>query len=108
MKQLLQQYSAYNIWANEIITGEIIHLPPSILYKEMNSSFATIYKTIVHLMDVESIWWQRLNLNKNVEWPGVNYNETVEVLSKDLLTYSEQWNAWVHSADEVNLSHVFE
>ncbi|MEO8108950.1 MAG: DinB family protein [Ginsengibacter sp.] len=107
MKQLLQQYSAYNLWANEIITGEIVHLYPSILYNEMNSSFGTIYKTVVHLMDVESIWWQRLNLNENVQWPGVNYNETVETLSKDLLNLSKQWMKWVQDATEVNITHIF-
>ncbi len=107
MKQLLQQYSAYNLWANKIITGEIVHLPSSILYNEMNSSFGNIYKTVFHLMDVESIWWQRLNLNENVQWPGVNYHETVETLAKDLLNLSKRWMEWVKDATEINLTDVF-
>lgn len=108
MKQLLRQYSSYNLWANKIITDKISQLPAAILYNEMNSSFGSIYKTVVHLMDVESIWWQRLDLQDHVEWPGINYDEPVEILSKDLLSLSEQWNAWVHDADEVNLTRVFE
>ncbi len=108
MKQLLQQYSSYNVWANEIITGKISQLPAAILYNEMNSSFGSIYKTVVHLMDVESIWWQRLKLQKHMVWPGVNYDESFEILSKDLLNLSMQWSEWVQDANEINLTHIFE
>ncbi len=108
MKQLLQQYSAYNLWANKIITDKICQLPAAILYNEMNSSFGTIYKTVVHLMDVESIWWQRLKLQEHVEWPGINYSEPIDILSKDLLHLSKQWNDWVLAANEIKITHVFE
>lgn len=108
MKQLLQQYSSYNVWANKIITDKISQLPTAILYSEMNSSFGSIYKTTVHLMDVESIWWQRMKLQEHVEWPGINYNDPVEILSKDLLNLSKQWNEWVNDANEINFTHLFE
>ncbi|MEO6637060.1 MAG: DinB family protein [Ginsengibacter sp.] len=108
MKQLLQRYSSYNVWANEIITGKISQLPAAVVYKEMNSSFGTIYKTVVHLMDVESIWWQRLKLQEHVKWPGINYNARVEILSKDLLSLSMQWDKWVFDAEEEDFIHVFE
>jgi uncharacterized damage-inducible protein DinB len=107
MKQLLQQYSAYNLWANKIITEKCAQLPTAILYKEMNSSYGTIYKTIVHLMDVESIWWQRMKLKEHVEWPGKNYEEDFENLSRELLSLSRQWNEWVDEANDTQLSHVF-
>lgn len=108
MKQLLQQYSAYNLWANKIITDKIVQLPAAILYNEMNSSFGTIYKTLIHLMDVESIWWQRLKLQEHVQWPGVSYAEPIENLSKDLLKLSTQWKDWVLAANETKITHVFE
>ena len=107
MKQLLQQYAAYNVWANKIITERIAQLPQEILYQETKSSFATIYKTVVHLMDVESIWWQRLRLLEHVEWPGVNFKGNFDDLSQQLLSLSKQWNQWVASANEANLTHVF-
>jgi len=74
MKQLLQQYAAYNVWANKLITERITQLSTEIIHKEMNSSFSSIYKTVVHLMDAESIWWQRLKLQEHVEWPGKIFN----------------------------------
>ena len=107
MKQLLQQYAAYNVWANKIITERITQLSTEIIHKEMNSSFSSIYKTVVHLMDVESIWWQRLKLQEHVEWPGKIFNGNFEELSQQLLLLSKQWNDWIQSTNEANLTHVF-
>ena len=107
MKQLLQQYAAYNVWANKIFTERIAQLPQETIHKETKSSFNSIYKTVVHLMDVESIWWQRLKLQEHVEWPGISFNGNFEELSQQLMLLSKQWNEWVHSTNEVNLTHVF-
>ena len=107
MKQLLQQYATYNIWANKLITEKIVQLPADIIHKEMNSSFGSMFKTVVHLMDVESIWWQRLKLQEHVEWPGKNFTGNFEELSQQLLLLSKQWNNWIQNANEVNLTHVF-
>jgi len=107
MKQLLQQYAAYNVWANKIITEKIMLLPEAVIYQETKSSFATIYATVLHLLDVESIWWQRLRLLEHVQWPGVSFEGNIETLSQQLLTFSRQWHQWVTSANEMNLEHVF-
>jgi uncharacterized damage-inducible protein DinB len=107
MKQLLQQYAAYNTWANKLIIERIAQLSPAVIHKEMNSSFGSIYKTVVHLMDVESIWWQRLKLQEHVEWPGINFDGNFEELSQQLLLLSKQWSDWIQITSEVNLTHVF-
>jgi uncharacterized damage-inducible protein DinB len=107
MKQLLQQYAAYNFWANKIMMDSIAPLPKGIINKEMKSSFSSIYKTIVHLMDVESVWWQRLKLQEHVEWPGKSFDASFEELSKQLLRLSKQWQDWVSETNEANLTHVF-
>jgi uncharacterized damage-inducible protein DinB len=107
MKQLLQQYAAYNLWANKIITDKLSQISTEILYKEMNDSFGGIYKTVIHLLDVESIWWQRLKLQEHVEWPGKNFKGNFEELSQQLLLLSKQWSDWVHAANDINLTHVF-
>jgi uncharacterized damage-inducible protein DinB len=107
MKQLLQQYAAYNLWANKTITGRIIQLNEEIIRKETKSSFNSIYKTLLHLMDVESVWWQRLKLAEHVEWPAKNFEGNTEVLIRQLLQLSRQWFEWVVTANEINLEHVF-
>ena len=97
MKQLLQQYAAYNLWTNKIITDKLSQISTEILYKEMNDSFGGIYKTVMHLMDVESIWWQRLKLQEHVEWPGKNFEGSFEELVRQLLLLSKQWTDWVET-----------
>ena len=107
MKQLLQQYAAYNVWANKTLTERIAQLPEEIIYKETKSSFSSIYKTVMHLMEVESIWWQRLKLQEHVEWPGVNFKGNFDELSKEILSLSKQWQDWILNTNEANLTHVF-
>lgn len=107
MKQLLQQYSAYNLWANTILSGRLAQLPGDILHKDMGSSFGSIYKTVVHLMEVESLWWQRLKLQEHVQMPEKDPEENFEELSIKLLVLSKQWNGWVKEANEKNIEHVF-
>ncbi len=107
MKQLLQQYSAYNLWVNKILLEKIAQIPKEILDKDMGSSFGSIYKTLVHLMEVESIWWQRLQLHEHVQWPGKDLDDNFGELSQQLLSLSKQWNEWVIQANEINITHVF-
>lgn len=107
MKQLFLQYSAYNLWANKIITEKISTLPIDIVEKEMSSSFGSIYKTVIHLMDAESVWWQRIKLLEHVEWPGKNFNGDFKSLSKELLRLSQQWYDWISGANEMQIAHVF-
>lgn len=107
MKELLQQYAAYDLWANKILLEKLTSVPPEILYKEMGSSFSSIYKTVVHLMEVESIWWQRVKMQENIMAPDKDPDENSQVLFKKLLTLSQQWNDWVKDANENYFTHVF-
>ena len=107
MKQLLLQYARYNLWANKIIIEITNQLSEEQLRKEINSSFPSVFKTIMHLMDVESVWWQRLKLAEHVEWPGKNFTGSFNELSKKLLQLSQQWEEWAGNANEANITHVF-
>ena len=107
MKQLLQQYSAYNTWANRILLERINQLPEEQVNKEIVSSFPGIYKTVLHMMDAESIWWQRLKLAEHVDFPSQTFKGNFEELSRILLQLSLQWEEWVRKANEANINHVF-
>jgi len=106
MKQLLQQYAAYNIWANKKIIETANQLTEEQINKEIESSFPSVYKTALHLMEVENVWWERLKLVERTTlsgWFTGNFDE----LSKKLLELSQQWHNWIQNANEVNISHVF-
>jgi uncharacterized damage-inducible protein DinB len=106
MKQLLQQYAAYNIWANKRIIETSKQLSEDQINKEIIGSFPSVYKTVLHLMEVENLWWERLKLAEHIKlsgWFTGNFDE----LSKRLLELSQQWNSWIQNANDANISHVF-
>ena len=106
MKQLLQQYAAYNIWANKKIIETANLLSEEQINKEIVSSFPSVYKTMAHLMEVEYVWWERLKLLEHTSMPGW-FSGTFDELTKKLLELSQQWHNWIQNANEVNISHVF-
>ncbi len=106
MKQLLQQYAAYNLWANKKIIETANQLSDEQVNKEIVSSFPSVYKTFLHLMEVEYVWWERLKLTER-DTPSGWFTGDFTELSKKLLELSRQWQEWIESANEVNITHVF-
>ena len=106
MKQLLQQYSAYNIWANKKIIETAVMLPEELISKEVISSFPSVSKTLLHMVEVENIWWERLNLIENTTPSGWFFGN-FDQLTKKLLQLSLQWHDWIKGTTELHLTHVF-
>lgn len=107
MKELLVQYAAFNVWATQRITDVIVQLPEEKIHAEIVSSFPTLYKTVLHLLDAESIWWQRLKLQEHIERPSETFTGNFAELQKKLLTQSNLFLDWVNNASETQLQHVF-
>lgn len=106
MKQLLQQYAAYNLWANKRIIETANQLSEEQINKEIVSSYTSVYKTVLHLMEVENVWWERLRLVEQTTlsgWFTGDFNE----LKKEFLRLSQQWHDWVRDANDANINHVF-
>ena len=107
MKQLLQQYAAYNIWAHKKMIHTINQLPESIIHKEILSSFPSVYKTMLHLWDVEAIWWQRLKLAERVQWPSKSFEGGISEINDSLIIASQEWDQWIRMSNDIQLKHVF-
>ena len=107
MKELLHQYAAYNLWANKILLERSALLPEDILHKEMESSFTSIYKTALHMMEVESIWWQRLRLQEHILLPEKDPENNFDNVVKKLLEYSSRSVDWIAHSNEKKITHVF-
>lgn len=107
MKELLQQYAAYNCWAHQQLSKYILALTPEQAHQPVESSFKSIYLTVLHLWDAESIWWQRLKLKEQLTIPSEEFNGPVDVLYKNLLAQSTQWKEWIDNATEAALQHEF-
>lgn len=107
MKKLLLQYAAYNVWANQRMVECIENLSDDQINREINSSYKSIYATLLHLWDAESIWWQRIKLQEQIDVPSTNFNGSVLELGNSLMKQSKQWKEWTDLATEAALEHEF-
>ena len=108
MKELLKQYASYNIWANQKLSELILSLTEEQQQKEIASSFNSLRKTIFHMWDAESIWWQRMKLHERIIRPSDNFNSSTKDIVNGLLSQSRQWEEWVSNASDLSISHVFQ
>jgi uncharacterized damage-inducible protein DinB len=107
MKEILTQLSAYHVWANRLLFDAINQLPEEKQKQEMPSSFKTLYTTLLHMYDAESIWWQRMKLQERISIPSENFNGDLKELGNSLLHQNRQWNEWIANANTHQLEHVF-
>jgi uncharacterized damage-inducible protein DinB len=107
MKELLQQYAAYNVWANNILLQRVSELREEKIMQEIASSFPSLYKTVAHMWFAEEAWWQRVTPVENAVLQSKNFTGSFSGLCNELAQQSRQWAAWVDSADENKLNQVF-
>src|SRR5688572_29093035 len=107
MKELLVQFASYHLWANELLLEAILQLPAEKQNQTLPSSFPTLYKTVLHMWDAESVWWQRLKLQERVVWQSEHFTGDMKELSAQLLQQNRQWLDWVNSSGDHQLQHVF-
>lgn len=107
MKKIFTQYAAYNVWANQRIVDAVVNLSDEQLNMEIISSFPGIQKTLIHLWDVETIWWQRMKLAEMQEWPGLTFSGSIVELGNNLIQQSKQWKDWIDGATEAALEHEY-
>lgn len=108
MKELLKQFAAYNVWATGRITDIILSLPEEKQQAEVTSSFNSLYKTILHMLDAENIWWQRMKLAERIIIPSENFTGNMQELVSTLVNQSKQWEEWISNTPESSLDHVFQ
>lgn len=107
MKELLQQLAAYDSWANQKLIECIQSLPEDATTKEVPSSFNSLQKTLLHMWDAESIWWQRVKLQEGVMPPSVNFKGTTRDITTAFLHQNKLWESWVINATPAAIEHVF-
>ena len=107
MKELLNQYAGYNLWANEKLLTVALALTDEQQQQVMETSFSSMHKTFLHIWDAESAWWQRIKLQENIIVPSVALNPSMQETAKGLLNQSRDWKEWVENSKEYMLLHEF-
>lgn len=108
MKEILSQLSAYSVWANQLLLDVISKQPEEKQKQEVPSSFKSLYTTLLHIYDAESIWWQRMKLQERITIPSESFRGDVRELGNSLLNQNRQWKEWIANANEHQFDHVFQ
>lgn len=106
MKEVFEQYAAYNVWANQKIIDVILALPEEKVNKTITSSFSSLRLTLLHLWTTESTWWQRLKLVEHIGIIG-NSDSLIQEIATGLITQSKQWKEWIEKSTVAALEHEF-
>src|SRR6266498_3306860 len=104
MKEILQQYASYNLWANERLLNLVLTQDESLHKQVVPGSFPTLYATFLHIWDVESIWWQRIKLQEHIVLPSESSNPDMKEVAEGLLSQSKQWETWVQVQQKLRSS----
>jgi len=107
VKQILQQLAAYNIWANERLIDCMMALPEEWFMKELAGSFPSLHATLMHILDAESIWWQRMKMQEIITTPSAHFKGTTYDLTQALMLQNKLWESWIATASLPALEHVF-
>lgn len=106
MKELLQQYAAFNLWANQRITEVILKLDENTQQQIVASSFPNLYATALHMWDAETAWWQRIKLHEKIVVPSETFNPTMQEVINGLSQQDRLWEEWISNATVPALEHV--
>jgi uncharacterized damage-inducible protein DinB len=91
MKAVLNEFMAYHLWANQQICAAVSTLDRSKWTSPLPGSFPSIHKTLLHIWDADSIWWQRCMQHEQVIIPSQNFMDDTPELIRRLLLQDEDW-----------------
>ena len=107
MKELLQHFADYNVWANQRLAEITRIVPESTLMQKVVGSFPSVKSTIMHMMDAENIWWQRMLLVEKIERPSDRFQGSAVDALDMLATQNMAWKSWVERAGITELTRSF-
>lgn len=108
MKQLLTDYTRYNVWANQRIISLLLNLSDEQLDETLGGSFNTIRKTVYHLWGAESVWYQRLQMEETVLSPIENFDGDFSIACNEWQKISNLFVGFVTKQfDDRGFEHEF-
>ncbi len=96
IKDLFSQYAAYNVWAHHKLLYQIQQMDEQHWYAEVPSSFNSLYKTILHMWDAESGWFQRMRLHEKIVVPSASFDPSLKDACNGLVQQSMQWEPLIN------------
>ena len=104
MKEILVNYTEYNLWANTKLLDVLKGIEPSLLDKELKSSFPSLRKTMHHIWGGQEVWLQRLSGKSLTSFPEP-INDLAE-FRKAFVACSQSYIDLVKEKDEKYFTQV--
>ena len=105
MKPIFVQLAAYNVWANHKLLFAIQQLDETLWYQQVPSSFNSLYKTILHLWDAESAWWQRIRMHEHIIIPSKNFEPSLKDACNGLIHQNMEWESFIKDIVDEEILH---
>jgi uncharacterized damage-inducible protein DinB len=106
MKKIFLDASQFNSWANRQLGARILALPPEAALVQLPGSFPSLQATILHMLDAETIWWNRLFQPDVFRIPSRDFSGNCEQALELLWLQNGNWEQWVeNSAEETWTTH---
>ncbi len=106
MKPIFEQYASYNVWANQKMIDSILPLPEETVQRTIASSFSSLQLTLMHILQAQSIWWQRIKLVDTIQTDEY-INSSMQEICTGLISQSKQWKEWIDKGTPAALEHEF-
>jgi uncharacterized damage-inducible protein DinB len=108
LKQVLIQYTLYNLWANELLLSLIrLHVDDKMLDQKIASSFPSLRKTVYHIWDAEFIWLRRLKNESPNEWPSKTFNGNFKEAVEGMLSTDHEFIEYVEGLSDEMILELF-
>lgn len=109
MKELLTQYTAYNVWANKLIIDALLKMDETAIDMEIVSSFPSLRATVYHTWSAEYIWLQRLQLAERPVWIEAEFKGSFAEACTEWQRASEALQLFVEKQyDDRSFEHVLQ
>jgi uncharacterized damage-inducible protein DinB len=99
MKAVLNEFMAYHLWANQQLCDAVLALDRSKWTSPLPGSFPSIHKTLLHIWDADSIWWQRCLQNDQVIIPSQSFKDDTPELIRRLMLQGQLWLQYLVNLD---------
>jgi uncharacterized damage-inducible protein DinB len=108
MKEILVNYTAYNVWANKLVVDVIRSFTDEQWHQDLGGSFPSVAKTSAHILLAESIWMQRLMMAEKVVLPPNSESLGMKDLCDLWLKASEKLLSFTQKVfDDRGFEHTF-
>jgi len=101
---LLIDFAEYNNWANQLIIKMVNEVGEEAATKNIVSSFPSIYKTMLHILDAQVLWLHRMQHDHFPEAPSKSFKGSLVDLNTALTKSSEEFYNFIANMKEDDYS----